>query len=122
MDTIELSVGSLCVIDGCQQDDLRPVQFRGELVGSRRELTDDRGTRGRDESLYRTDDGRLVVYIENWSRWQGEPSYYKLIAVDETDLGVNGRFEMLGRACGMARPLTLDEALEAESDGQLAAE
>jgi len=112
MSTITLKVGSEVVIDGRTQENLRPVTFEGEEVGSRRWFTDDRGTRGVDETLYRTADGRLVVYVEDWSRWQGESSTYRLVQVQPADLDVGGRFEMLGRACGMARPLTLDEALE----------
>jgi len=112
METITLEIGSETTIDGCRQDNLRPVQFQGEEIGSRRWFTDERGTRGTDETLYKTDDGRLVVYIEDWSRWQGEISNYKLVRVQPADLDVGGAFEMLGRACGMARPLTLAEALE----------
>ena len=110
--SITLKVGSETVIDGRMQDNLRPVTFEGEEVGSRRYYTDERGTRGVDETLYRCADGRLVVYVEVWSRWQGETSTYRLVQVQPADLDIGGRFEMLGRACGMARPLTLDEALE----------
>jgi len=112
MSTITLKVGSEIVIDGRTQENLRPVAFEGEEVGSRRYYTDERASRGVDETLYRTADGRLVVYVEDWSRWQGESSIYRLVQVQPADLDVGGRFEMLGRACGMARPLTLDEALE----------
>lgn len=118
MATITLQTGSETTIDGRQQDNLRPVTFEGEEVGSRRYYTDERGTRGVDETLYRTADGGLVVYVEDWSRWQGETSSYKLVRVQPADLDVGGRFEMLGRACGMARPLTLEEALaEADDEG-----
>jgi len=54
-----------------------------------------------------------VVYVEDWSRWQGEPNHYSLCQVTEADLGVGGRFEALGREAGFGRPLTLDEALDA---------
>jgi hypothetical protein len=112
METVKLYVGTSVVYDGRQQDNLRPVEFEGELVGSRREHTDERGTRGVDQSLYRCADGRLVVYIEDWSRWQGEPTIRKLVRVRPEDLNVGGTYELLGRTCGMARPLCLDEALE----------
>ena len=115
MKTVTLKIGSEIVIDGHPQDNLRPVEFTGEEVGSRRYYTDERGTRGTTETLYRTEDGRLTVYVELWSRWQGEPNYYKLVRAEAADLDVGGRFEALGRAVGLARPLTLDEALsEAE--------
>lgn len=116
MDTVKLSVGKVLVTNNYQQDTLRPVSFEGEEVGSRREYTDERGTRGVDETLYRCADGRLVVYVGDWSRWQGEPTTYRLVFVRPEDLDVGGPFEMLGRACGLARPLTLDEALDASED------
>jgi len=116
METITLEIGSETTIDGCRQDNLRPVTFEGEEVGSRHYYTDERGTRGVNETLYRTADGGLVVYVEDWSRWQGEISSCKLVRVRPADLDVGGRFEMLGRACNMARPLTLAEALEQSDD------
>ncbi|MFA5266041.1 MAG: hypothetical protein WC378_19640 [Opitutaceae bacterium] len=65
------------------------------------------------ETLYRTADDRLVVYVDDWSRWQGEPDTYSLHEVAQTDLQPGGLFESLGRECGFGRPLTLDEALSA---------
>jgi len=117
MKTVKLHIGSEIVIDGHPQDNLRPVVFEGEEVGSRRYYTDERGTRGTNETLYRTEDGQFVVYIEQWSRWQGEPNCYKLVKAEAADLDVGGRFEALGRAVGLARPLTLDEALSATEEG-----
>ncbi len=115
MKTTTLYIGTSVVYDGRQQDNLRPVTFEAEEVGSRRYYTDERGTRGVDETLYRCAD-RLVVYVEAWSRWQGEPTTRKLVQVQPEDLDVGGSFEMLGRACGLARPLSLDEALEVGED------
>ncbi len=115
METIKLSIGTVAVVGSQEQDDLRPVEFVGEEVGSRRWFTDERGTRGTDETLYEVEDGRLVVYVEDWSQWQGEPTTRKLVQVERKDLDVGGRFEMLGRACLMARALTLDEALSEEA-------
>jgi hypothetical protein len=117
MDTITLKIGSIVGMSGGPtQDTTREVVFEGEELASRTEygvgnqggLTD---TRGVTETLYRTADGRLVVYVEDWSRWQGEPSIYRLHQVTEAGLGVGGRFEALGRKAGFGRPLTLDEAL-----------
>ena len=117
METITLHIGSVVVIDGREQDNLRPVKFKGEEVGSCEWFTDDRGTRGVTETLYKVETGQLVVHDEDWSRWQGEPTVRKLVAVQPVDLDVGGRYERLGRACGMARPLTLDEALSATEEG-----
>ena len=102
---------------GIVQNTTREVEFVGEELARRKEYgySDRTGgvtdTRGTTETLYKTEDGRLVVYVENWSHWQGEPNSYHLVEVTEDDLGVNGRFEALGREAGFGRPLTLDEAL-----------
>lgn len=117
METITLEVGTVTCINGRTQEHLRPVEFVGEKLASRREYTGDNDTRGVDETLYRCEDGRLVVYVEDWSRWQGEPDTYRLVPVVEADLGPNGRFEYLGQEAGMGRALTLDEALAAD-DGE----
>jgi len=118
MEKITVRIGSVVGLSSGQtQATTREVEFVGEKLATRREygysehtggITD---TRGVDETLYKTEDGRLVVYVENWSHWQGEPNSYHLVEVSEDDLGVNGRFEALGREAGFGRPLTLDEAL-----------
>ena len=111
MEEITLYVGTVTAPRGFVQDRRRPVVFRGEKVAELSWLTGNDDTRGVNQTLYRTEDGRLVVYVEEWSRWQGEPSRYRLYQVTEVDLDVGGEFEDLGREAGMARPLTLDEAL-----------
>lgn len=119
MDQIELEVGSIWTVNGIPQSTLRPVVFTGEKLGSYSRFTGNNDSRGITETLYRTEDGRLVVHKKIWSRWQGEPTIYRLREVSEEDLSVGGEFEMLGRECGYGRPLTLDEALQAnESTGE----
>ena len=117
MEHITLRIGIVTATGSVQQDLTREVEFVGEELARRKiygysdrtgEVTD---TRGITETLYRAEDGRLVVYVEEWSHWQGEPNRYHLFEVTEDDLGVNGRFEALGREAGFGRPLTLDEAL-----------
>jgi len=118
METITVEVGQVVALSsGAVQESLRTVEFEGEGLAQRNEygysarsggLTD---TRGIKETLYRADDGRFVVYVEEWSRWQGEPNTSALFVVGEGDLGVGGEFEALGREAGMGRALTLDEAL-----------
>lgn len=118
MDTITVLVGTLeSLNNGQTQDGRREVSFEGEKLGSvrsygydtkRGNLTDTRGT---DETLYRAADGRLVVHVKEWSRWQGEPTIEHVHQVAEKDLQPGGRFEALGSECGYGRPLTLDEAL-----------
>lgn len=119
MDKVTVLVGSVEALNnGSTQDLTHEVQFEGEELGSFTQygyndrsggLTDARGT---DETLYRTADGRLVVHVKHWSRWQGEPTTYRLYEVTEADLAPTGRFAQLGAEAGYGRPLSLDEALE----------
>jgi len=117
MEHITLRIGTRTATGSVTQDLTRDVEFEGEELARRKEYgySDRTGgvtdTRGTTETLYRAADGRLVVYVEEWSHWQGEPNRYHLLEVTEDDLGVNGRFEALGREAGFGRPLTLDEAL-----------
>lgn len=118
MNTITVLVGTLETLNGGRtQDGRREVIFEGETLGSlttfgydskRGNLTDTRGTT---ETLYRAADGRLVVHVKDWSRWQGEPTIESLHQVTEDDLRPHGRFEPLGHECGFGRPWNLDEAL-----------
>lgn len=117
MDKVTLRVGSVTSTrSGHVQDNCRPVEFAGELVTSRTTYTGDSDTRGITQSLYRTADDRLIVYVEDWSRWQGEPSVYALYEVLEADLQPGGRYQMLGYEAGYGRPLTLDEAVSDEDE------
>lgn len=119
METITIWIGTVeALSNGAVQDGRRKVEFEGEMLGSLRvygyddkrgKLTDTRGTT---ETLYRAEGGRLVVHVEDWSRWQGEPTTESLHPVTEDDLRPGGRFEDLGNECGYGRPLTLAEALE----------
>jgi hypothetical protein len=115
MDTIKLTVGSYTHHGDRIEDYERPVEFVGELVHSRTEGD----TRGVTETLYRIEHDVYVVHVESWSRWQGEPTHSYLVKALPADLDVGGRFEFLGRAAGMARPLTLDEALSEPDDDEL---
>ncbi|HIQ01889.1 MAG TPA: hypothetical protein EYH30_07135 [Anaerolineales bacterium] len=114
--TITILVGTYVVgSGGIVQDNTREVQFEGEELARRTEYGYHKGnitdTRGVTETLYRTEDGRLIIHVEDWRRRQGEPTTYSLFEVTEKDLGIGGRFEALGREAGFGRPLTIDEAL-----------
>lgn len=116
MDTITVFVGTVNTLsNGATQDDRREVHFTGEQLATRKEYGEHKGslsdTRGVTETLYRAEDGRLVVHVDDWSRWRGEPNTESLHAITEADLQPGGRFEALGREAGFGRPLTLDEAL-----------
>jgi hypothetical protein len=123
METITLHVGSIVTgSSGQTNDNRREVQFTSEKLAGRTEYGTGRDggitdTRGVTEALYRAEDGRLIVHVESWSRWQGEPNVYSLHEVTEADLQPNGRFELLGAEAGYGRPLTLDEALKKKSEG-----
>jgi len=122
METQKVLVGSaVSGRSGIYEDDLRPVVFQGEeLGGSITHGTDRVGgltdTRHMTETLYRTEDGRLIVHSNDFSAWQGEPCTQTLAEVTEADLRPGGRFERLGRQCGYGRPLTLTEALTARAE------
>lgn len=117
MEKITVQIGTVIAGGPGQVNDTRrDVEFVGEKLASRTEygegnrggITDSRGVT---ETLYRTEDGRLIVHVKDWSHWQGEPSIYSLHEVTEADLQPHGKYELLGAKAGFGRPLTLDEAL-----------
>ena len=117
MEDVKVLIGSIVTgSSGQTNDDRREVKFVGEKLAEHTEYGTGRtglitDTRGVTEILYRTEDDWLVVHVENWSKWQGEPNHYALVEVTEADLQVDGRFEALGAEAGYGRPLTLDEVL-----------
>ena len=107
MEIIRVRIGQNYKVAGIEIDKTRPVEFVAERIGEWKELTA-LGS-GRSATLYRASDGRLVVYVEDWS---SDGTWFSLEPVEPGDLDVNGRHELLARACGLlTRPLTLDEAL-----------
>ena len=116
--TITVHVGTVQTGHSGQTNDNRSVvQFEGEELGSWTEYGPDRDgnitdTRGVTETLYKTTDGRLIVHVDDWSRWQGEPSTVSLCELQEDDLQTGGEYERLGVECGFGKPLTLDEYME----------
>lgn len=116
MDTIKVLIGREISGNAIYQDYTRPVEFTGEELARITDYGEGRSggitdTRGVTYTLYKAEDGRLLVHIEDWSRWQGEPNDYSLQEVQDADLQPGGEFERLGREAGFGRPLTLDEAL-----------
>jgi len=115
MEKIKVHVGTQCITSsGRVSDHMRPVEFEGEKIAKRTEHYGGGDSRGVTETLFKTPVGRYVVYVENWTKWQGETSTSKLVEASDEDLDVGGRFEMLAREAGMGRPMTLDEALVEE--------
>ena len=117
METITIQVGSIVSGNSGQTNDSRrDIVFVGEKMASHTEYGEGRDggitdTRGVTETLYRTEDGKLIVHVEDWSRWQGEPNTESLQEVTEADLSPTGNYAALGADAGMGRPLTLEEAL-----------
>ncbi len=123
METIRLEIGSAVVSDsGRLLENWRPVEFEGEKLaevnsyGTHPRSGAPSNTRGTVQSLYRTADGRLVVHVYNWSRWQGEPDTKQLCEVSEADLSPTGRFAELGHEVGFWNAMTLDQALQTQGD------
>jgi hypothetical protein len=89
-----------------------------EFIGERLAMTDFDIPLGRDpkgytidQILYRTQDGRLVVYSEVCRNQTELFITYKLEEIDKSALDANGRFAELGAEAGYYERLTLDQAL-----------
>ena len=120
MDTITVYADLVTVLSTDHwRGKLKPVTFEGEQVGepyreygrdplrSYAHLTQ---TRGEIQTLYRTDKGVLLVHVKTWSDWPGDAltaTLYRL--TDDAHLQPGGRFEGLGRAVGIGRPLTFNQ-------------
>lgn len=112
MEEYQVKVGTIRAFsNGRVQDDRRPVTFTAERLASRMIYAGDDDTRGLTETLYQLEDGRYIVFLEEWSNWQDEASHYQLIEVRAEDLDVGGGFEQVGREAGLARDLTVDDVL-----------
>lgn len=118
MVNIRVMAGSIeTAHNGFLRDNRRVVEFTGHELGSLTSYDYDAGkgcltdTRGATETLYKAQDGRLIVHVNDWSRWQGEPSIERLHEIQESDLETGGEYEALGRECGFRKLLTVDQAL-----------
>lgn len=119
METITVDADLVTVLSTERRHDYpRAVAFVGEQVGEPyRELGRDplhpniglTETRGEIQTLYRTNKGVLLVHVLTWSDWPGDAltaTLYRL--TDDAPLQWGGRFEGLGRAVGLARPVTIN--------------
>ena len=84
-------------MSGTRIDRTRLVEFEGQLLAVREETTNAEGTVGFTETLYYTEDRRLIVHIESWTTQYGQQSIYTVLEIDRTDLQPAGRFEVLGQ-------------------------
>jgi len=117
MKTIQFLIGRIEVTpSGTMQDNTRKVELEGEELATLALYKEDpdgrlNKRRGVNETLCRTEDGRLIVHSEDWSTLQDEPTVYELVEITKDDLLPGGRFDRLGERAGYGHPLTLDEAL-----------
>lgn len=119
MEDITVQIGSVFHHSMGDQGTLRDVAFRGEKLGQYRRRYGDRDDRGCHYTLYRTEDGRYIVHIYDWSRWQGESDTYALREVTESELFQDDDLLELARDAGLkVPPMTLDEALAWQKRGE----
>jgi hypothetical protein len=78
-----------------QQSLQEPVHFVGEELATSILYADDNGAWERKETLFRADDGRLLVYVQD--RSQEQESACSLHEASFPDLGRRGRFAGLGQ-------------------------
>ena len=105
-ETVKLWIGKVERLpDGRANDMRRPVEFEGEKLAEvttyRQRKGSVTGPRRTTETLYRTEDGRLLVYAQEWSRCHGETEHHSMQQVMAEHLEPGGRFSALGRAAGM---------------------
>jgi hypothetical protein len=55
------------------------------------------------ETLYRTSDGRLLVYVQDWSHFKDGPAVYTLHEATQQDVCRTGRYARLGEEAGFWR-------------------
>ena len=106
METVKLWIGKVERLrDGRSSDMRRPVEFEGEKLAEvttyRQRKSSVTGPRRTTETLYRAEDGRLLVYTQEWSRCYGEAEHHSMQQVMAEHLGPDGRFSALGREAGM---------------------
>lgn len=84
----------------------KTVEFRGEKLAGYR----DGDTRGIKKKLYRTEDGRLILWKHDFSRWQGEHNRRTIEEVTEEEVIEN--HEQLAQIADIKKTWSLDEVLD----------
>ena len=67
-------------------DDTRKVRFVGRLLAEAEVLTgqlSDRKDRGTDYRIYQTKAGKILVWWNNWTRWEEEPQVMDYAVLDQ---------------------------------------
>jgi len=90
MAAITIWEGERRVVCGNEYEFVKYVEFEGAELGSSWEEENSRGTH---TTFYRTADGRVVVHVIRWSRWENEATY-AYIHVFPSLIGVNGAAAM----------------------------
>ena len=80
--------------DGQQEGDTRPVRFVGEELASSTQYAEETGLWEVIQTLYRREDGRLLVHVKD--RSQPDTHLYSLHEATMEDLQPDGRFAGLG--------------------------
>lgn len=108
MDRQYVYVGRLVPMpDRTVQDWREEVIFEGEKLASRvKHAADWKSNAGFDpyetvETIYRTADGQLLVYVTSWSGWPANPTIESLRELSEVDIQPGGRFHALGALAGL---------------------
>lgn len=100
---------------GLQHDNRRPVEFFGDELASVTFLSFQDGVmcenRGMTQTLYRIPGDRLVVYVEEWSKIEGEESLYTLVEVTKDELKGAEWSELLAYKAGILPPLSVDDVV-----------
>lgn len=99
---------------GLQHDNRRPVEFFGDELASVTFLKLQDGVvcenRGMTQTLYSIPGDRLVVYVEEWSKVEGEESLYTLVEVTEEELREEWS-KLLAYKAGILPPLSVDDVV-----------
>ena len=90
MATIRIWSGSRRVVCGEDYEFVKYEEFEGETLGACWEEENNRGTQ---TTFYQTNDGRIVVHVVRWSRWEGEATHAYIHVFPSLD-GVNGAAAM----------------------------
>lgn len=88
MEQIELEVGSASGVPG-DTPDMEKIRFTGKEIAFCRKLQGN-DTRGINYTLYRTKKGKFLLFVEDWSHWQGESSsseYFVYDSLEEAEKG-----------------------------------
>ena len=79
MKTQQIWVGRMGAKNGFDNSDFVVVEFTGEQLGYWRHSEDVWGNRGADYRIFSTEDGRILIHLIHWSRWQGEDTFANIL-------------------------------------------